>query len=79
VSETAAILIGQFAKNVEAKLATAEADSAGIARPVDLHPMAREHEVRPPNPIGGFKLLLRLLSAFFARLAGRGRRQGDRA
>jgi carbon-monoxide dehydrogenase small subunit len=79
VSETAAILIGQFAKNVEAKLATAEADSAGIAQPVDLHPMAREHEVRPPNPIGGFKLLLRLLSAFFARLAGRGRRQGDRA
>jgi carbon monoxide dehydrogenase subunit G len=80
ISETAAILIGQFARNVEAKLAAAEErpEVPDDVQPAEA-PSVAEEPPRQAKAIGGFGLLLGLLAAFVGRLFRRGRNQGHRA
>lgn len=70
ITETANVLIAQFARNIEQKLAPAEVETA------EAEPVAKaEHEAKPApapaNQISVGTLLGALISSFFRRLFGR--------
>jgi carbon monoxide dehydrogenase subunit G len=73
VNETAALLIAQFVKNIEERLAVAATPSAhGQTHPKAPPSGSASQRVAPANQISGFALLKSLLASFFRRLfAGR--------
>ncbi len=66
INETAAILIGQFVKNVEARLASVEST---VGNPVPERPLASQST--QPQSINAGTMLWLLLKSYFGKLFGK--------